>query len=182
LIRVDTRRLTLVAATAELARADAGDHNRFSALIGADLPEAWPPEVMRDAQDFFARKLESGVPPGWWHWYALLKGPGRPIVIGTAGFAGPPNSEGIVTLGYSVLDAFAGCGYATEMVMGILQWLAAAGGVKHVYATTFEQHHPSVRVLMRSGFVCKGVSSEDAAADSDRHGRGRLMLFVREMP
>ncbi len=180
-MRVDTKRLTLVAATAALARADVSDRTAFAKLIGAEVPEAWPPDVIRDVQDFFATKLEEGARPGWWNWYVILKGQGRPTLIGTGGFGGAPNDEGIVTLGYSVLDDFAGKGYASEMVAGLLQWLAAIGGVKQVFATTYEHHHPSVRILTRNGFACKGVSSEDAAADADRHGRGRLMLFTRSI-
>jgi ribosomal-protein-alanine N-acetyltransferase len=181
-MRIDTARLTLVAATAALARADASGRTEFGALLGAEVPTAWPPEVIRDVQEFFAAKLEGGVPPGWWHWYALLNGGTRPTVIGTVGFGGPPDSEGAVTVGYSVLEDFAGHGYASEGLMGLLQWLAAAGGVKRVYATTFERHHASVKVLARNGFGCNGVSSEDAAADADRQGRGRLMLFTRAIP
>ena len=44
----------------------------------------------------------------------------------------------------------------------------------------FQRHFASIRVLEKNGFVCRGLSSEDAAAsEADRQGRGRLMLFVR---
>ncbi len=180
LLGIDTPRLSLVAGTAAMARADVADRRLFAALLAADVPDAWPPEVLRDVQELFAAQLESGkAVPGWWHWYALLpQGAGR-VLIGTGGFAGAPDDVGTITLGYSMLDAYAGRGYASEMVAGLITWAAAAGPVARVHATTFERHVASVRVLEKNRFICKGLSSEDAAADGDRRGRGRLMLFVR---
>jgi len=185
---IATPRLDLVAATATLARADASDRPRFAALLQSEIPASWPPAVLADVQEYFADQLEKGFAlPGWWSWYGLKKqageGPGQRtghVLIGSAGFAGQPDSEGTVTLGYSITPGFEGQGYATEMVAGLLRWVAASGRVRRVYATTFERHGGSVRVLEKNGFVCRGVSSEDqAASDEDRQGRGKLMLFVR---
>ncbi len=88
--------------------------------------------------------------------------------------------SGTVTLGYAVLPGFEGRGCATELAGGLVQW-AFNAGAKRIFATTFERHDASVRVLEKNGFVCEGVSSEEAAAaESDRQGRGRLMLFARD--
>ena len=183
-LNISTPRLDLIAATALLARADASDRARFADLLGAVIPPGWPPEVMADVQEHFADQLEKGFAvPGWWSWYGVLRkaGGGR-VLIGNAGLAGQPDSEGSVTMGYSVVDGHEGAGYASEMVAGLLQWMTASGRVKRVLATTFERHFASIRVLEKNGFAWKGVSSEDAAAaDTDRQGRGALMLFVREL-
>ena len=185
---IATPRLDLIAATATLARADASDQPRFGALLQAEVPTSWPPSVLADVQEYFADQLEKGFAlPGWWSWYALKKQaeerPGqkpRHVLIGSAGFAGQPDSEGTVTLGYSITPGFEGDGYATEIVAGLLRWVAATGRVRRVHASTFERHAGSVRVLEKNGFVCRGVSSEDSgASDQDRQGRGKLMLFVR---
>ena len=163
-----------------MARADMDDRRRFGELLGAAIPEAWPPEVMRDVQELFATQLETGkVLPGWWHWYAMLKDKSARVLVGSAGFAGAPDDEGTVTLGYSVLEAYAGQGLASEMVAGLVTWCAPFAA--RVHATTFERHYASARVLEKNGFIRGGVSAEDAGADADRHGRGRLMLFVRTL-
>ncbi len=179
-LQISTPRLELRAATATLARADASDRPRLAALIQAEVPAAWPPGVMADVQEYFADQLEKGFAlPGWWHWYAISRAPR--VLLGSAGFSGQPDDHGTVTLGYSIAHGYEGQGYASEMVGALLQWAASSGRVQRVYATTFEGHHASIRVLEKTGFSCRGVSSEDAAAsDSDRQGRGRLMLYVRE--
>ncbi len=136
---------------------------------------------MADVQEYFAAQLESGaVQPDWWAWYAVQQSPR--VLIGSGGFNGAPDSEGTVTLGYGVIPEAEGKGYASEIAGGLVAWAEAQGGVKRIHATTFERHHASVRILEKNGFVCKGVSSEDAAAsEDDRQGRGRLMLFVRAL-
>jgi hypothetical protein len=52
-----TQRLTLVAATAALGRADVADRAAFARLLGASVPSSWPIEVMKDAQEHFAHAL-----------------------------------------------------------------------------------------------------------------------------
>lgn len=180
-LRIFTPRLELIAATATLARAEVDDSARFGALLQATIPDTWPPETVADIQEYFAEQLEKGFAlPGWWNWYALLRDPRT--VIGAGGFVKPPDFEGTVTLGYSIASGYEGQGHATEMVGGLLQWLRGTGRVRRIHATTFLRHYGSIRVLEKNGFDCRGVSSEDAAAsEADRQGRGKLMLFVREM-
>ena len=177
--QVTTPHLDLIAATDVLARADAGDPARLSELLRCETPAAWPPEVMRDVRDYFAQQLEKdNALTGWWNWYAIQKSPR--VLVGCGGFNGPPDSEGSATLGYSVVSGYEGKGFASELAAGLLQWAEATGRVKRVFATTFERHLASVRVLEKNGFACRGVSSEDAgASETDRQGRGPLMVYVR---
>ncbi len=131
-----------------------------------------------DVRNYFTQRLEEDPDHrGWWNWYVVQKNPR--VLIGAGGFVGPPDESGTVTLGYSVLAEFEGKGYASELTGGLVKWAGADARVKRIFATTFEHHHASVRVLAKNGFTCEGVSSEDmTASDADRQGRGRLMLFV----
>lgn len=177
-LNISTPRLELLAATATLARADASDRPRFAALIQSEIPQSWPPDTLADVQEYFADQLENGFAlPGWWNWYAILRQPR--VSIGTVGLAGQPDDQGTTTLGYSVVPGYEGQGYASEMVGGLIDWMAGTGRVARVFATTFERHFGSIRVLEKNGFGLRGLSSEDAAAsESDRQGRGQLMLYV----
>jgi RimJ/RimL family protein N-acetyltransferase len=179
-LRISTPRLELVAATPITARADASDRPRLAALLEATIPETWPPSTMLDVQEYFAAQLEQGAAvPGWWNWYAVERA--SRTLIGAGGFNGQPNDEGFVTMGYSVVEGFEGRGYATELAGGLMDWAAETGRVKRAIATTFERHFASIRVLEKNGFVCRGISSEDAAAsEEDRQGRGALMVYMRE--
>lgn len=134
-----------------------------------------------DVRAFFAQKLaERADHRGWWNWYAVQKSPR--MLIGAGGFNGPPDASGTATLGYAVLPGFEGQGYATELAEGLVRWATRTTQINRIFATTFERHHASVRVLEKNGFLCNGISAEDGAvADSDRQSRGHLMLFVRDI-
>jgi ribosomal-protein-alanine N-acetyltransferase len=176
-MRITTSRLTLIAATAELARADASDRAHFSALLGAVVPTSWPTRDMKDVQELFAQNLERGdVEPGFGPWYMVMNN----VLCGGLGSAANPDDTGTVQIGYGVVPELEGRGIATEALGGLVKWLEATGRVRTIRATTFELHFASIRILEKNGFSCLGVSPDDAqAADSDRQGRGRLMIWQR---
>ena len=117
-LAISTRRLRLIPATVELARAEMSDRVEFARLLGADIPENWPPESAADARPFFLELLE-GNPTwvGWLGWYAVATlDEAGPTLVGSGGFFGPPDASGEIETGYSVLPQFHRRGIATEMV------------------------------------------------------------------
>jgi len=72
--------------------------------------------------------------------------------IGGAGFFGPPDTDGVVTLGYGLVPSARGKGYATEAVVGMLK-IAQTGGALIVAADTSIDNDASVNVLRKTGFV-----------------------------
>ena len=50
---IETARLKLITATVTLARAEVGDHGEFARLLGASVPDNWPPETLADALPLF---------------------------------------------------------------------------------------------------------------------------------
>jgi hypothetical protein len=92
---VRTPRLDLIAATLDHLDAELEGHAALQDLIGAAVPEDWPPgEYDRNAQEFFRARLASGGPSlvGWLTWYAVTRDPagGRGALVAGAGFLGPP--------------------------------------------------------------------------------------------
>ena len=156
-----TRRLTLVPASVALARAELHDRAAFADMLGAVVPDAWPPQAAVDALPLFLRWLEAAPDQaGWFSWYALLRDAtdAGSILIGGGGFLGPPQ-DGTVQLGYSVLPEFQRRGYATEMVRGLASWAFIQPNVAVVTAETEWDNPASVRVLERSGFQAAGPAS-----------------------
>jgi RimJ/RimL family protein N-acetyltransferase len=139
--------------------------------------------VLADVQGLFAQKLaEHPEQVGWWGWYMIAR-PGQAgavaTLIGSVG-AFPPDAHGRTRGGYSVLPSCEGHGFATEAAGAVFEWVLTQPGVRVLEATTFERHFASRRILEKLAFACLGVSPDDAsAADSDRQGRGRLMLYRR---
>lgn len=157
---IATSRLTLVPGTVALARAELVDRAEFARLLDATVPDNWPPETLVDALPSFLRALEAAPEQsGWFGWYALLRQPDPPTLVGSGGFVGPPEA-GTVQIGYSVLPQFCGHGIATEMVGALTRWALSQAGVSRILAETEWANPASVRVLAKAGFVAVGAPHE----------------------
>jgi ribosomal-protein-alanine N-acetyltransferase len=156
-----TDRLRLVAGTEALAAAEIKDEAEFARLLGVLVPETWPPENLRDVLGYFyALHLEHPEWEGWLTWYAVRIDSAHPILCGSVGFRGPPDEQGMVEIGYSVLPGFEGRGLATEAVAGIVQWAKQQPEVREIEAETNTDNEASIRVLEKNGFICAGAGSE----------------------
>jgi len=158
---IESRRLTLVAATAELVEADLAGDAVFSAALGAEVPPEWPPElfggtVMR------AARMQLGNPDeqGWSVWYLLDRLAEPPVVIGMCQFEGRPDRSGSVELSYAILEPFRGRGYATEAVARLVGWAFSHQNVVQVTAETLPYLRNSIRVLEKVGMAPAGPGSE----------------------
>ena len=102
---------------------------------------------------------------GWgapFHRYVLLSPPGRAeVLIGCVGAFQWPDRPGEVEIGYSILPAFCGRGYATEAAREHVAWLLARPEGFAIMARTFPHLEASVRILQRLGFVRDGPEQED---------------------
>jgi ribosomal-protein-alanine N-acetyltransferase len=166
MLTVATERLTLVAATLDLARAELRDRGRLAALLDAEVPDSWPPPL-NDANSMrwtieFLETHPDGV--GWGPWYFLARIPDRPrALVGIGGFTGMPRADGTVEIGYSMLEAHQRSGYATEAVHGLVRWAFGRPGVHRVVGQTLPELAPSIRVLEKCGFRFVGPGTEDGA-------------------
>lgn len=184
-----TARLTLIAATASLARAAVSDHPRLARDLGAMVPSTWPPPTLADVQEMIALSLEANPSAaGWLSWFIIARevpGVDQPTLVGTAGagsLTGPPVPGQPIHFGYGILDEFHRRGIASEAAMALVHWAIRQPEVHALRATTFERHIASVKILERCGFSCTGVAAEDPEApESDRLGRGRLLEFLRQV-
>lgn len=77
------------------------------------------------------------------------------LAIGGLGFFGEPDATGTVELGYGLIPATRGHGFATEAVRGAVE-LARMAGASAVRADTAVDNDPSQRVMQRAGFTETG--------------------------
>ena len=162
--RLTTPRLLLRRATAELVRAELDERPRLDSLLGARVPAEWPPEIMADVVPTFLQRLEDepALAEGWLAWYIIAcddQGRG-PTLIGNCGFKGPPGSDGVVEISYSLLPEYQKRGYAAEAVRAMLAWVFGHAEVSCVVATTEVGLEPSIRLLDRLGFQYVGRGYE----------------------
>ena len=74
-------------------------------------------------------------------------------VIGDVGFMGPPDDTGAVLLGCAITEDARGQGYATEVIRALAEWALGQPAVGEVQAETLPDNEPSIRALLRAGFV-----------------------------
>ncbi len=88
------------------------------------------------------------------------------IVVGHAGFHGPPGVNGGATpgaleLGYTVFERWRGQGLASEAGGALLRWARSAHGVTHFYGSTSPDNAASRAVLTRLGFKQTGEQIDE---------------------
>lgn len=156
--RIHTPRLVLLAATAGRLRAELAGTDALAAATGARVPADWPPELYdRDAVLYSLRAAEASPddPPRWGAWYVVEPSPqgGPGTLVGMCGFHAPPTPRGDVELGYGLLPAARGRGYATEATRALTALAFAEPAVRRVLAETLPHLDASIRVMERAGFA-----------------------------
>ncbi|MFC4455865.1 GNAT family N-acetyltransferase [Deinococcus sonorensis] len=74
------------------------------------------------------------------------------VVVGYAGFHGPPDEAGMVEVGYSVDPAHRRQGYATAMLRDLLEEAGSHAGVQTVRATIRPDNSASLATIRPFGF------------------------------
>lgn len=84
-------------------------------------------------------------------------------VIGSAGFKGAPDADGMVEVAYGIVPGYEGRGSATEATQALVAYAFGTGLVTRVRAHTLPTPNASTRVLTRCGFQHTGevVDPED---------------------
>lgn len=157
---IESRRLSLVAATPELIEQDIKGSESLSEALGVDMPETWPPDLYGPgAKHYVLSQLDDVAEHGWSLWYLLTREKPSDLV-GICEFKGRPDETGSVEIAYSILGKFQRKGFATEAVARLVVWAFSHHNVKEVCAETLPHLVQSIRVLQKNGFELTGAGSE----------------------
>lgn len=173
MLRLFTSRLELVAGTLELAEAEINNLAAFAELLKVPKPATWPPPLNdQNSQQHFLASLQKAVPSdaGWNLWFCILREPRQ--LVGNAGFKGSPK-DGLVEIGYSMLEAHQGNGYCTEAVHALLDWAFQNPAVQTVVALTLPELTPSIRVMEKCGFNFVGAGPIEDGMQTIRYELAR---------
>jgi ribosomal-protein-alanine N-acetyltransferase len=97
-------------------------------------------------EDIVRRGIDRG---GFCHYQVLLAD--EDVVIGDVGFHAPPDDLGEVSVGFGIVPAARGRGYAVEALRAVLEWALRQPEVRCVHADTDLVNLASQRVLAAAG-------------------------------
>ncbi len=155
-----TESLRLVPATEESLTAALAGPLELGNALGVTVPGTWPPEHFDDAALEYARDrlAEGDAQDGWWTYFFVHAHDA--VVVGAGGFKGPPNDDGLVEIGYSVVPEFRRRGYAKEAVRGLVKRAFETPAVRTIVGDTLPLLTASIRTLESCGFQPMGTSPE----------------------
>ncbi len=158
---LESSRMVLVAANAELVRADLSGVDSLGEMLSARAPENWPPELYdREAMEYALRMLEESTAPGWSFWYLLMQIGEQASIVGICGFKGRPDAAGSAEISYSIVSQFRNQGLASEAVDRLVRWAFSHQTVLEISAETLPHLQSSIRVMKKNGFEYCGAGSE----------------------
>jgi ribosomal-protein-alanine N-acetyltransferase len=110
-----------------------------------------PSEKAQLSAEWMAQLQASTSTDAWKHGFTLVHREGD-MVVGLAGFKGPPAADGMVEIAYGVNPDHQGRGYATEAAEALVAFAFSSGRVRVVRAHTLPEPNASQRVLTKCGF------------------------------
>lgn len=141
----------------QLDRVAAGDGTQLAADLGAVVPAAWIDEV-RWLAGMRARQVRERPREAPWLLRVIVRSePGQPReAIGHLNFHGGPDERGQVEIGYTLLPAARGRGYAIEAVRAVFHWAMRVHGVRRFRASVAPDNERSLNLIGKLGFVHTG--------------------------
>jgi [ribosomal protein S5]-alanine N-acetyltransferase len=172
-------RMDLVLMSPALMRAMlAADWDRAGHLLGAQIPHEWRGE---DWQWLGERPERAECDPSVLPWLPrvmLLRaahggGEEQAIVVGEAGFHGPPDGDGRAEVGYMVVSEHRLRGYAEEAVRALIAWAATEHHVTRFRASISPENTASLNLISKLGFVQVGTHRHEI--------HGEELIFHRDI-
>jgi [ribosomal protein S5]-alanine N-acetyltransferase len=120
-------------------------------------------DFLLSASPDFALHLRSATEPDPWRFgFATIHRIDN-VVIGMCGFAGPPDSDGVVEIAYSIAPDYEGRGYATEAAGALIEFASQSSLVRTISAYTLREISASTHVLEKCDFRKTGelIDSEN---------------------
>lgn len=138
-----------------------GETSALAAELGAAFTAEFSAEWLQQVvwlAGYRAKQLRERPKDEPWLLRAIIRdeeGSGREA-IGYLNFHAAPDQHGMVEIGYTLLPAARGQGYAIEAVRGALDWASRAHGVRRFRASVAPDNERSLNLIGKLGFVRTG--------------------------
>jgi len=154
---IDTDRLRLTPHTSEQLLALIERPDTYEQLAGFPAAEGLHEFfVSGEVSDAFMDSLRSIDGQDPWRLGFAVVDPEVRVVVGSAGFKGPADADGVVEIAYGIAPAFQGRGYATEVARALIDFVREQSSARTIRAHTRPEPNASTKVLGRCGFEFRG--------------------------
>jgi [ribosomal protein S5]-alanine N-acetyltransferase len=168
-MKLDTERLILVQADEHAMEAELIGPSHLGQTLKLTVAADWPPLHWGPGPIEWILGMMRAMPEqaDTRPWYITLRQQG--LIIGTVGFKGPPDPEGTLEFGYSVVSSQHRRGYATEAVAAMRAQIAHRPDVRRLVAHTLAGDPASGGVLRKNGLMFVGTREDPEDGTLDRY-------------
>ncbi|PYK31013.1 MAG: GNAT family N-acetyltransferase [Verrucomicrobia bacterium] len=124
----------------------------FENVAGLRVADGIHEQMLEASADFKARLQTAKQFDPWQFGFAVIHKIDN-VLIGTGGFPGPPDPDGVAEIAYGIAPAYQGRGYATEVAKALCEFVAGDSRLKKICAHTLAEPNASTRVLEKCGFT-----------------------------
>lgn len=147
---IETKNLRLIPCDTEMLRSAIEGNEALAKRLGVVVPDNWTEFGVQALKYALDRLEESEDEKNWWTYFPVHRNDNR--LIGSGGYKGRPNAEGMVEIGYEIEPGYRSRGFATEMTTVLVDNAFKHTSVKSVIAHTLGEENPSTKVLQKCGF------------------------------
>ena len=152
---IETENLILAAHLPRYFRALIRSAEEFGNIAGLRVADGIRDQFLSASAEFFARVEAAKQSDPWQFGFAVIHRIDN-VLIGTCGFPGPPDENGVAEIAYGIAPAYQSKGYATEAAMALIEFARKDPRVKTICAHTLAETNASTRILEKCGFKKTG--------------------------
>lgn len=113
----------------------------------------------------------------WYYRLIVLKETSE--VIGSISFHAPPNSDGMIEVGFGIHPDFRNHGYGKEALKAMFTWACEQPSVKTLRYSVAANNAPSQAIVQKFNFAHKGVQIDDEDGPEDIYEMSTEEYFSR---
>jgi [ribosomal protein S5]-alanine N-acetyltransferase len=144
-LEIDTPHLRLINCDLALVEAVLAGNAALAAATGLTVPDDWTEFGEPAFRYTQARLLEHPEDAKWCTWLPVVRA--ENLLVGSCGYVGRPDAEGVVEIGYEIAASRRRLGYASELALALVAHAFTHAEVQKVIAHTLAVHNASTRVL-----------------------------------
>jgi [ribosomal protein S5]-alanine N-acetyltransferase len=118
--------------------------------------DSLPPEVRFEVSPVWLERLKKAIGPDPWTCMFRIRLNDEGSEIGSCGFKGAPDENGVVEIAYGIDELYRNRGYATESAGALTKYALNLEEVRTVRANTKAENFASERTVAKCGFILVG--------------------------